>query len=81
MFTSSNKHNMKKFKKVYTLKGIKADPRVKEVYCESEGFYNPKVSYWIILKQEFICPKMQCHTIHEKTIQSCCQSLNDVITK
>jgi hypothetical protein len=71
---------MKKFKKVHTLAQIEADPRVRVAYSEVGNIEDGKKDYWIHLNEGYICQSMQCGTIHEQTIKTCADYLNnDVI--
>ena len=71
---------MSKFKKVYTLAHIKADPRVADAFSEMGNMEDGKLDYWVNLKEGYICQSMGCGVIHEQTI-SCCADLlnNDVV--
>ena len=71
---------MTKFKKVYTLAQIKADPRVEDAFSEMGNIEDGKLDYWINLKEGYICESMGCGTIHEQTIKEAAWLLNnDVI--
>jgi len=71
---------MSKFKKVYTLAQIKADPRVEDAFSERGNIEDGKLDYWVNLKEGYICRSMGCATIHEQTIGACADLLNnDVI--
>jgi len=60
-----------------TRKQIEADPRVESIHREydsSDGY----ASWWLYLKPGFICPAMECGTIHERTIKKVCALLQTV---
>lgn len=72
---------MKKFKKVYTVAQARKDPRVDDMYSEFGNMDGNKYDWWIHLKGDYICDYMGCHTIHEQTVNSCLDLLNnDVVT-
>jgi len=71
---------MSKFKKVYTLAQIKADPRVEDAFSERGNIEDGKLDYWVNLKEGYICQSMGCGTIHEQTVRACADLLNhDVV--
>jgi hypothetical protein len=41
--------------------------------------YNDGVDYWVYLKNGFICPIMECATIHEYSLKECEKMLKSVI--
>ena len=51
-------------------KGIPAEA-IEEVECDpyDGGNYGEKPSYWVYLAPGYICPEMECHTIHEDTLK------------
>ena len=55
------------FKKTRTLGDLRNDPRVKEVYQDSDG-------YWVSLNSPWHWGG--CGTVHEDTIKECCNQLN-----
>ena len=42
--------------------------------------YNYGWDYWISLKEGYICPDMECGTIHEYNLKDCETMLKSVIT-
>tara|TARA_B100000686_G_C16618943_1_gene878089 strand:- start:7 stop:306 length:300 start_codon:yes stop_codon:yes gene_type:complete len=56
-----------------TAKEIAQDPRVEDMHKE-DG------SWWIYLKDGFVCSDMECGTIHEDTISEVCQRMKEIIT-
>lgn len=72
---------MAKFKTVYTLGQIKADPRVEDAFYEIGNIEDGKKDYWINLKEGYICRSMGCATIHEATIKACAYLLNNDVVK
>lgn len=72
---------MSKFKKVYTLAQIKADPRVEDAFSEMGNMEWGKLDYWVNLKEGYICRSMGCGTIHEQTIRACADLLNNDVVE
>ena len=72
---------MSKFKKVYTLAQIKADPRVEDAFYEIGNIEYGKKDYWVNLKEGYICRSMGCATIHEQTISHCADLLNNDVVE
>lgn len=48
-------------------KGIPAEA-IDSVECDPFNGLNGGGSYWVYLKEGYICPTMGCHTIHEDTL-------------
>ena len=56
-----------------TAKEIAQDPRVEDMYKE-DG------SWWVHLKNGFVCSAMECGTIRENTISEVCQMMKEIVT-
>lgn len=56
---------------VRTLNDIKNDPRVREVYQDSDGWWVTLIDGWLW---------DGCGSVHEDTIKECCKVLNHSIT-
>ena len=41
---------------------------------------NDGVDYWIYLKEGYICPSMECGTIHEYNLKDCENMLKTIMT-
>ena len=48
-------------------KGVPAEA-IAAVECDPYDGENGGPSYWIYLENGWICPEMECHTIHEDTL-------------
>ena len=48
-------------------KGIPPEA-ISEVECDPYDGENGGPSYWVYLAAGWICPEMECHTIHEDTL-------------
>ena len=55
-----------------TFAQLASDPRVSDVYRE------PGNGTWVHLRQGYICPEMECGTIHESTVAECCRLMRGV---
>lgn len=71
---------MDKFKKARTLKDIRNDPRVDEIWSESEGFDN-NFGWWCYVKIGWQVGSEQMHGMHEPTIKDICRIINNCITE
>jgi len=67
-------------KTVKTLKEIKSDPRIDEIYHSDEGF-EKNSSWWCYLKPGFQVYNNRQHSIHEATIKEICNVINTEITE
>lgn len=64
-------------KKARTLADIQAHPFVDSAHTEFDGCFGfDKPSRWVYLKAGYICPAMECGSIHEATVRECCELLN-----
>jgi hypothetical protein len=69
-----------KIKKVRTLEDAKKDPRVENIYFEPHDYRQKSGSWWLELKEGYICKSMSCGTIHEDTLKDVLDLLNtDVV--
>ena len=48
-------------------KGVPTEA-IKEVECDPYDGEDGGPSYWVYLTSGWICPEMECHTIHEDTL-------------
>ena len=48
-------------------KGVPAEA-ISGVECDPYDGENGGPSYWVYLAEGWICPEMECHTIHEDTL-------------
>ena len=72
-------------KRVRTLKDIKNDPRVEDVWLEDDGYSNTdqemdRPSYWIGLHPEYEVAPHGTNSIHVKTIKAACDKLNNDVS-
>lgn len=63
-----------------TLRDIENHPMVESTHTEWDGCFTDAYDRevqgrWVYLKEDFICPEMECGTIHEATIKECCALL------
>jgi hypothetical protein len=70
-----------KFKKVRTLSEAQKDPRVENIYFEPDDYREISGSYWLELKEGYICRSMSCGTIHEDTLKKVLDLLNNDVVK
>jgi hypothetical protein len=68
-----------KIKKVRTLEEAKKDPRVEDIYFEEE--WQKSGSWWLELKEGYICRSMGSGTIHEDTLKEVLDLLNTDVVK
>jgi hypothetical protein len=71
----------KKFKKVRTLAEAEKDPRVEKIYFEPNDYTEKEGSWWIELKEGYICRSMSCGTIHEDTLKQVLDLLNNDVVE
>ena len=64
----------REFKLVRTYADAWSDPRVYEIYKDSDG-------WWIHLEDGFICETLECGTIHEATLKDLFRQLNDEVIR
>ena len=64
--------------KLRTSKDVAKDPRVHSIHREHDEYDGP--SWWVSLKPGFVCPAMECGTIHERTIKEVCDLMTTVTT-
>ena len=67
-------------RKPRTLADIQQHPMVESTHTEWDGCFTDALGRevqgrWVYLKTGFICPSMECGTIHEATIRECCELL------
>jgi hypothetical protein len=65
--------------KLRTIADVRNDPRVDALWQEEDGWINSRPSWWCTLKEGYICPEMECGSIHEKSIKDVIKLLNTVI--
>lgn len=65
-----------KYKKVRTLKHIKADPRISNIHLEVDGN-----SWWCYLIPGFRWDNYAKHAMNERTIKQICNELNHNVTE
>lgn len=69
-------------KKARTLADIRNHPFVESTHTEWDGCFTDALDRerpgrWVYLKPGYICPSMECGTIHEASIRDCCEMLNE----
>lgn len=69
-------------KKARTLRDIENHPMVESTHTEWDGCFSDALGRevegrWVYLRTGFICPSMECGTIHEASIKACCENLNE----
>lgn len=64
-----------------TLAQIAADPRVESIHDEGPSDEGTRHDWWLYLSHDYVCPHMECGTIHENTIKECADLLRTVITR
>jgi hypothetical protein len=68
--------------KARTLRDIENHPMVESTHTEWDGCFDNAYGRevqgrWVYLKEGYICPSMECGTIHEPSIKLCCKYLNE----
>ncbi len=68
--------------KARTLNDIINHPMVESTHTEWDGCFTDSLGRelqgrWVYLKTGFICPSMECGTIHEPSVKACCELLNE----
>lgn len=64
-----------------TLAQIAADPRVESIHDEGPSDEGTRHDWWLYLTEGYVCPHMECGTIHENTVKDCADLLRTVITR
>jgi len=64
-----------------TLAQIAADPRVESIHDEGPNDEGGPHDWWLYLTHDYVCPHMECGTIHENTVKDCADLLRTVITR
>jgi hypothetical protein len=69
-------------RKARTLRDIENHPYVESTHTEWDGCFSDSLGRelegrWVYLKRGYICPSMECGTIHESSIKACCARLNE----
>ena len=67
---------MGKRTKPRTKKDVSSDPRVDSIHREHDELDG--WSWWVYLKDGWVCPMMGCGTIHESTIKEVCDLMATV---
>jgi len=59
----------------------KQDPRVFDIFMENDYCFGKPTSWWIYLREGYICESMGCATIHEATLKEALWLLNNDVIK